>query len=113
MRFCLKSNVIGITEFAESMSKLGREKQKMFLQTALHIARECLMMNYADHSMVKMEGKELEDFKRFAPFVNKNNAEQFADELNKAHFHLERNANTKILFTDLSFTMNRLLKEKK
>ncbi len=109
MRNCLKSNVSNITEFSESMSKVGREKQKMFLQTALHIARECLMMNYADHSMIRMEGKELEDFKRFSPFVNKNNAEQFVDELNKAHFHLERNANTRILFTDLSFTMNRLL----
>lgn len=109
MRSCLKSNVANIAEFSDSMSKVGRERQKMFLQTALHIARECLMMNYADHSMIRMEGKELEDFKRFAPFVNENNAEQFVEELNKAHFHLERNANTKILFTDLSFKMNRLL----
>jgi DNA polymerase-3 subunit delta' len=84
----------------------------MFLQTALHIARECIVINYGDHSMVRMDGQELEDFKRFAPFVNKNNAEQFAEELNKAHFHLERNANTKILFTELSLTMNRLLKVK-
>ncbi len=112
MRFCLKPNVTGIMEFSESMSKTGREKQKLFLQTALHIARECIMMNYADHSMVRMEGKELEDFKRFAPFVNKNNGEEFEEELNKAHFHLERNANTKILFTDLSFKMNRLLRMK-
>ena len=112
MRFCLKSNMEGISAFSESMAKTGRENQKMFLQTALHIARECLVINYADHSMVRMEGKELEDFKRFAPFVNKNNAEQFVEELNKAHFHLERNANSKILFTDLSLTMNQLLKVK-
>ncbi len=112
MRFCLKFNLPGIIEFSESMAKTGREKQKMFLQTALHIARECLVINYADSSMIRMEGKELEDFKRFAPFVNKNNADQFVEELNKAHFHLERNANTKIIFTDLSLTMNRLLQVK-
>jgi DNA polymerase-3 subunit delta' len=112
MRNCLKSNVANIAAFSESMSKVGREKQKMFLQTALHIARECIVMNYADHTMVRMEGKEFEDFRRFSPFVNKNNAEQFVEELNKAHFHLERNANTKILFTDLSFTMNQLLQMK-
>lgn len=109
MRNCLKANVSGISEFSESMTRVGREKQKMFLQTSLHIARECLMMNYADQSMVRFEGEELESFKKFAPFINKNNAEQFLEELNKAHFHLERNANTKILFTDLSFKMNRLL----
>lgn len=109
MRHCLKANVSGIVEFSESMTRVGREKQKRFLQTSLHIARECLMMNYADHSMVKLEGDELIAFKKFAPFVNKNNADQFLEEFNKAHFHLERNANTKILFTDLSFIMNRLL----
>ena len=109
MRHCLKANVSGIVEFSESMTRVGREKQKRFLQTALHIARECLMMNYADHSMVKFEGDELIAFKKFAPFVNNNNADQFLEEFNKAHFHLERNANTKILFTDLSFIMNRLL----
>ncbi len=112
MRYCLKSNVTGIAEFSESMSKTGREKQKLFLQTALHIARECLVINYGDESLIRMEGKELEDFKRFAPFVNQKNAGQFADELNKAHFHLERNANSKILFTDLSFTMHHLLRMK-
>ena len=109
MRQCLKANVAGISEFSESMAKIGREKQKMFLQTALHITRECLLMNYADHSLVRFEGEELVSFKKFAPFVNQHNAEQFMQELNKAHFHLERNANTKILFTDLSFKMNRLL----
>ncbi|MCX6291036.1 MAG: hypothetical protein NT126_04665 [Bacteroidetes bacterium] len=109
MRSCLKFNMPGIAEFSETMSKTGREKQKLFLQTALHIARECIVMNYADHSMIRMDGKELEDFRRFAPFVNKNNADEFVEELNKAHFHLERNANSKILFADLSFTMNRLL----
>jgi DNA polymerase-3 subunit delta' len=109
MRHCLKANVGGISEFSESMTTVGREKQKMFLKTALHIARECLLMNYADHSMVRLEGEELEAFKKFAPFINRNNAEEFLNELNQAHFHLERNANTKILFTDLSFKMNHLL----
>ena len=49
-------------------------------------------------SMVRLEGEEHEAFKKFAPFVNKSNAEQFLEELNKAHFHLERNANTKNRF---------------
>jgi DNA polymerase-3 subunit delta' len=112
MRDCLKLRVKEISEFVDSMSSRSREKQKLFLKSSLQIARECFMINYGDRSLVRFEGEELEDFKKFAPFFNKNNAETFADELNKAHFHLERNANTKILFTDLSFTMNRLLQVK-
>jgi DNA polymerase-3 subunit delta' len=112
MRMCLKIQVISITGFSDAMARKSREKQKIFLQTALHIARQCIMINYADHSLVQMEGDELAAFKRFAPFVNKNNVEQFTDELNQAHVHLERNANSKILFTDLSLKMNRLLQVK-
>ena len=35
--------------------------------------------------------------------------EIFAEELNKAYFHIERNANPRILFLDLSFKLNRIL----
>jgi DNA polymerase-3 subunit delta' len=62
--------------------------------------------------MVRLSPLELESFKKFAPFVNRNNAEEFVEEINKAHFHLERNANAKILFADLSFAMHRLLQVK-
>jgi DNA polymerase III subunit delta' len=112
MRDCLKLKVKEIGDFVDTIADRPREKQKVFLRTSLQIVRECLMVNYGHHSMIRMEGEELESFKRFAPFVNKNNAEDFARQLSEAHFHLERNANTKILFTDLSFTINRLLQVK-
>jgi DNA polymerase-3 subunit delta' len=71
-----------------------------------------MLINYGDRSLVRLEGKDLEDFSRLAPFINANNIEGFNDELNKAHFHLERNANSKLLFTDLSFNIHRLLNQK-
>jgi DNA polymerase-3 subunit delta' len=112
MRACLKFNLPKLREMADELSDTGREQQKLFLQNGLHILRECLMINYANHSMVRFEGEELESFKKFAPFVNQNNAGKFIEEFNKAHFHLERNAHFKILFTDLSFTASRLLQIK-
>jgi DNA polymerase-3 subunit delta' len=111
MRHCYKMNLPGINELVEDMKDRPREKQKLFLKSAMQTARECFLMNYAD-KLVRFEGEERESFNRFAPFVNKNNAEQFLEELNNAHQHLERNANTKLLFTDLSFKMSRLLQVK-
>jgi DNA polymerase-3 subunit delta' len=112
MRDCLKLKVKEIGAFVETIADRPREKQKVFLRTSLQIARECLIVNYGHHSMIRMVGEELENFKRFAPFVNRNNAELFAEKLSEAHYHLERNANTKILFTDLSFEINKLLQIK-
>ena len=112
MRDCLKLKVKEISDFVDTIADRPREKQKVFLRTSLQIARECFLINYGHRSMIRMEGEELESFRKFAPFVNRNNAELFAEKLNEAHYHLERNANTKILFTDLSFEINKLLQIK-
>lgn len=112
MRACLKLNLKAINELTQELADTSREQQKLFLQNGLHILRECLVMNYADPSMIRFDGEELESFRKFSPFVNANNAEQFIEAFNNAHFHLERNANFKILFADLSFKVNRLLKVK-
>ena len=110
MRNCLKLNVKAINELSQEFGGESRETQKNFIRHALSVARECLLINYGDRSLVRLEGKDLDDIQRFAPFVNERNADSFTEALNKAHFHLERNANSKLLFTDLSFSMHRVLK---
>ena len=47
--------------------------------------------------------------KNFSPFIHINNIEGIVEELNKAYYHMERNANVKILFMDLAIKFNRLL----
>jgi DNA polymerase-3 subunit delta' len=109
MRACLKMNLKSINDITQELAATSREQQKLFLQNSMHILRECLMINYADRSMVRLEGEELDSIKKFSPFVNGKNAERFVEEFNQAHFHLERNANFKILFADLSLKVNSLL----
>jgi DNA polymerase-3 subunit delta' len=112
MRACLKLNLRSINDITQDLAATSRERQKLFLQNGLHILRECLVINYADPSMIRFEGEELDSFKKFSPFVNAKNADRFIDEFNQAHFHLERNANFKILFADLSLKVNALLQLK-
>ncbi len=113
MRYCLRLNVKGINQMSQDFGGESREYQKNFLRHALSLTRECLLINYGDHSLVRIDGQEFEDIKRFAPFVNANNIHSFSEELNKAHFHLERNANSKLLFVDLSFCMHKHLSASK
>lgn len=113
MRYCLRLNVKGINQMSQDFGGESREYQKNFLRHALSLTRECLLINYGDHSLVRIDGQEFEDIKRFAPFVNANNIHAFSEELNKAHIHLERNANSKLLFVDLSFCMHKHLSASK
>jgi DNA polymerase III subunit delta' len=109
MRASLKFDPKAVMSWIDEVSGAGRERQKNFLNYALHIMRESLVLNYADASLVKLGADEQEFVKKFSPFIHSNNVERFIDELNKAHYHMERNANAKILFMDLAFKFNELL----
>jgi DNA polymerase III subunit delta' len=110
MRLCYQRKYKELINWVDDLPR-KREQHKNFLQYALHLTRECIVISNDIAPITRMSGKELEDYRRFAPFVN-NNAEQFAEELNKAYFHIERNANHKILFMDLSLKMSQLLHTK-
>jgi len=110
MRICFKRDVLEIMDWVEDISKIGRERQKNFIAYGLRIVRESLMLNYGDVGLVRLNGEELSFTNKFAPFINSSNAFQISDELNKAHLHIERNANPKILFLDLSLRFYEMLR---
>jgi len=109
MRNCLKFNIKEIVGWNGTISEAGRERQKNFITYSLHILRQCFLVNNGGETLVKLTEKELEFVRKFAAFIHTNNIEQFTDELNKAYYHLERNANPKILFMDLAFKFYELL----
>lgn len=109
MRASIKFEPKAILGWIDEISEAGRERQKNFLNYALHIMRESMMLNYADASLVKLGEEEQGFVRKFSPFIHTNNVERFMDELNKAHYHMERNANPKIVFMDLAFKFNELL----
>lgn len=109
MRASIKFDPKAVMAWIDEVSTAGRERQKNFINYALHIMRESLILNYGDASLVKLGAEEKDFVKKFSPFIHMNNIERFIEELNKAHFHMERNANAKILFMDLAFKFNELL----
>ena len=109
MRGCLKFDAFKLVDWIEVTQQSGREKQKLFLQYALQAFRDCLMINSGVEQLVMLRGEELSFIKKFAPFVNFKNHEKLAEEYNKAYFHVERNANAKIVFMDLALRTNEFL----
>ncbi|MBN8695335.1 MAG: DNA polymerase III subunit delta' [Bacteroidetes bacterium] len=109
MRASLKFDAKAVISWIDEVSAAGRERQKNFINYSLHIIRESMIINYGDPVLTKL-GKDEQDFvRKFAPFIHSNNIERFTEELNKAYYHMERNANPKILFMDLAFKFNELL----
>jgi len=114
--FKAKGNKAAIQElilWSDEVAKTGREVQKQFLSYCLTMMRQALLLNYKADSLVyaKMHVEGF-DLKKFAPFVHENNILDIVEELEKAIFHVERNGNSKIIFTDLSIKLTRLLHTK-
>jgi len=108
-----KSAIHDLISWSEEIAKTGRETQKKFLSFCLNYFRQALLMNYKTNDLVYLEPKS-ENFKleKFAPFVHDSNILEISDELQDAIYHIERNGNSKIILTDLSIKLTRLLHKK-
>tara|TARA_R110002126_G_scaffold269388_2_gene413107 strand:- start:946 stop:2094 length:1149 start_codon:yes stop_codon:yes gene_type:complete len=114
--FKAKGNAAAIQDlilWSEKIASLGRETQKKFLQFCMQMFRQALLLNYEAPSLVYFEPK-VDKFKleNFAPFVNGNNIHDIFKELSDAMYHIERNGNAKIILTDLSIKLTRLIHKK-
>ena len=105
--------VSDLIKWSDEISAIGREKQKLFLNHCMELFRQALLLNYNTSELVYMEPK-VENFKlkNFAPFVNEHNILEIYQEIEDATYHIERNGNAKMIFTDLSIKLTRLIHKK-
>ena len=96
------TNVSNLMEWVEEISKIGRENQKILLKYALFFLRECSLISLTDHTD-KLEGEELKFATRLAAILSPNQFESLSKIFTQVHYHIERNANPKILFVSNSF----------
>lgn len=108
-----KNAIHDLISWSEEIAKTGRETQKKFLRFCLNYFRQALLLNYKANELVYLEPKS-ENFKleKFAPFVHDSNIIEIFSELQDAIYHIERNGNSKIILTDLSIKLTRLLHKK-
>ena len=105
-----KSAIHDLISWSEEIAKNGRETQKQFLHYCLEFFRQAMLLNYNADELIYLETKtEKFKLKNFAPYVHGNNILEISNELQDAIYHIERNGNSKIILTDLSIKLTRLL----
>ena len=106
LRLCFQpKDYTELIVFNQEISKLGREKQKSFLNYGLEVIHNTILQNHENGSKIKKAGDELDFSHKFSPFINDTNRQEIYTALNQAIYHIERNAHAGILFSDLSFTI--------
>jgi DNA polymerase-3 subunit delta' len=108
-----KKAIQELIQWSDSMAGKGRETQKNFLHYCVELFRQALLKNYKADSLVYLETKDPKfSIEKFAPFVHQNNIFEIVAALEDASYHIERNGNPKIIFTDLSIQLTRLIHKK-
>ena len=118
----LKTGPIAQTKWVEEISRLGREKQKQFLRYFNHLLEQAVRLRIASsQSILSVNGDSQslmigETEKDFAERLNKiagiEQQQAIIEEIDKASYYIERNANAKMLFHALTLKLYHIIQDK-
>lgn len=113
LRMGYGNRVLDMTGFVEQIAGWGRENQKNFLKYGISFMRECSLLISGADELVKLPVSALQTAQKLSKHVlDLSMADAIISELEKAHYHIERNANPKILFLDVSLQLVKIIKFK-
>ena len=111
----LKGQTISQVKFIEEINRLGRETQKQFLRYFIHLLEQSIRLDSFDGTMKQnfvaaLTGSEQDFLNRLNRMMSLEQKEAIAEELSKATYYVERNANSKILFHALTIKIFHIIK---
>lgn len=123
MRLCYSRNFTKLVEMTDQIQKIGKEAQKGLMQYGLSMMRETLMLLAAEglqedsgetiaaeKQLIRVQGEELKFVSNFSKVMNFEKVERISQLFSQGHYHLERNANPKIVFLDISLKIGQLIR---
>ncbi|MCX6318457.1 MAG: hypothetical protein NTW29_14290 [Bacteroidetes bacterium] len=106
----LKTGPVAQTKWVEEISRLGREKQKQFLRYFNHL------LEIAIHQRINPNTSQDSQTLDFANRLNKiagiEQQKAIIEELDRASYYIERNANAKMLFHALTIKLYHIIQDK-
>ena len=112
-RLCATKNLKEIFEEADKFHKYDKEAQKSLLLTGLNVTREILLKNFDLDQLLRTTEEDRRFIENISKKVlNEDHAVKLYESFNQAHYHLERNGNAKMIFTDLSMDILVMMSKK-
>ncbi len=112
MRDCWAAAYDDMVEMADHFNKMKKIEKKSLLQNGLNIMRASLAQGYLDEAgTMPADEKNRQFLGKFSKVLNIDVIEKIYNELNKSYYHLERNANPRILFLSTSLNIAGIFKK--
>ena len=101
----LKTGPIAQVKWVDSISALGREKQKQFLRYFTHLLEQSIRLHTMGEDNLPLTDAEKDFAQRLNKLCNISRMQAITQELDSAAYYIERNANTKLLFMALTIKL--------
>jgi len=108
----LRGGPIKQVKFSEDISKLGREKQKQFLRYFNHLIGQSIRIKILGGDAFAIADSEKDFALRLNKIASVSQQQAIIEELDKASYYIERNANGKMLFQALTIKLFNILQNK-
>jgi len=111
MRACYAQDFTKLMKYVERFQEIQKENQKNFLIYSLYMMRQILLVQLGSEKMVRAYETERQLAEKLGQILNDMAIRKIYTWLNEAHYHIERNLNTKILFLNLSLRITEIFQE--
>jgi DNA polymerase-3 subunit delta' len=105
----LKNGPIAQVKWIDEVSKLGREKQKQFLRYFNHLLEQAIRLQVMGPANLHLPDAEKDFAGRLNKIAGLTQQEAIIEELDKATYYIERNANAKMLFHALTIKLYHII----
>lgn len=107
----MKTGPVAQVKWVDEISKLGREKQKQFLRYFNHLLEQSVRIRILGE-IAGTGGKDRDFAERLNKITGIEQQQAIIEELDKAAYYIERNANAKILFQALTIKLYHIIQDK-
>jgi DNA polymerase-3 subunit delta' len=108
----LKGGPSAQIKFTEEISKLGREKQKQFLRYFNHLLEQSIRIRVMGLDNIMLGDNEKDFAQRLNKIASVSQQQAIIEELDRASYYVERNANAKMLFQALTIKLYHIIQNK-
>jgi DNA polymerase III subunit delta' len=105
----LKTGPVAQVKWVEEINKSGREKQKQFLRYFNHLLEQALRLRVVGELHVNLPDAEKDFAVRLNKIADISQQQAIIEELDKAVYYIERNANAKMLFHALTIKLYHII----
>lgn len=108
----LKTGPIAQAKWVEEISRLGREKQKQFLRYFNHLLHVAIRTRFSGQAGPARPGSEQDFAERLNKIAGIEQQQAIIEEIDRASYYIERNANGKMLFHALTIKLYHIIQDK-